>query len=101
VYGKSTGHSGSTALYFSEPFYSTRTPFAMGRRPSSEDRTRQVQVLTTMSLHFTGIQSPDRAWAVLVGHNDALDDHQRDNIRHPTPYAARIQAKKFSALVGD
>jgi hypothetical protein len=64
---------------FSEPFYSTRTPFAMGDdvRVQKIEQGQGVQVLTNNDVvyTFTGIQSPDRAWAVLVGlHNDALDE---------------------------
>jgi hypothetical protein len=98
----------NSSVPFSEPFsirQELRLPWETSGKFREIEQGQGVQVLTNNDVvyTFTGIQSPDRAWAVLVRlHNDALlDRHQRDNVRHRTLYAARIQAKKFSALVGD
>jgi hypothetical protein len=107
---KSTGHStlDQQLCTFSEPFYSTRKlrlPWEDVRQVQKIEQGQGVQVLTNNDVVYTSqaFSRPierGQSWSVCTM-MPCWIDHQRDNVRHRTPYAARIQAKKFSALVGD
>jgi hypothetical protein len=107
VYSQVNGtlYAGSTALYFVGTFFlfdkKLRLPWEDVRQVQKMEQGQGLQVLTNNDVvyRFTGILSPDRAWAVLVSlHNDALMDRPSPRQRTSSNSYTQRQYKRRNSV---